>query len=586
MALTLSGIELQNFKSYVEKQEIKFSDLSILLGANSSGKSTAMQAILVIKQTMECNSPDEQLLLSGKYVTLGDFDDVVYDHDKSSFSYKIILNETSRSEDELEDDTYSVRWSFEKGNDGISTKLSLVKICFQDICLDLKTCEDNLYHIYMNDKRIPYSVKISNLLFDQFTFHYDEELNNKTIEFINKISCVLNGPKTATIATENVFFTEILDDFYFKILDRTNENGSVNVSDNTKYLSEEINRLLDHARELQFPQYEIAYHSLPNDIRKTILSRSIANLNSCEEIISVVESFGKYLKEYQGSKKCIEEYTGEKSLGKHPFVLMNRTRRKEDDLSRLKYALDFYNDLNKKIISQIFFVGPIRETPKGLYNVGFEAIPKYVGPTGAYFASVLLHESKRTKKYILPHSIEECSLSDALSEWLVHLNIANNVSVNKKTSFGFSVTVENMQYALSDIMNVGIGTSQILPVLISVLLSEPGEILMFEQPELHLHPYSQSRLADLFIAYCKEGRKIILETHSEYLLLRLRYNIVKGLYSNKASAVNLFQNNEGTKVKHANISGYGDIEYPSDFRDETQQLLDDLLDAMIERKGL
>ena len=46
-----------------------------------------------------------------------------------------------------------------------------------------------------------------------------------------------------------------------------------------------------------------------------------------------------------------------------------------------------------------------------------------------------------------------------------------------------------MDHIKSDIMNVGIGTSQVLPVLISVLLSEPHEILIFEQPELHLHPF-------------------------------------------------------------------------------------------------
>ena len=63
MSLDLRGIEIENFKSYTEKQAIRFSDLSVFLGANSSGKSTALQALLAIKQTMECNSPDEDLLL-------------------------------------------------------------------------------------------------------------------------------------------------------------------------------------------------------------------------------------------------------------------------------------------------------------------------------------------------------------------------------------------------------------------------------------------------------------------------------------------------------------------------------------------
>ena len=177
-------------------------------------------------------------------------------------------------------------------------------------------------------------------------------------------------------------------------------------------------------------------------------------------------------------------------------------------------------------------------------------------------------------------------MSEALAEWMTHLNIASAVDVDKKNSFGFSVSVENMQSIKSDIMNVGIGTSQVLPVLISVLLSEPGETLIFEQPELHLHPYSQSRLADMFVEFCKHGRKIIVETHSEYLLLRLRYHIVKGNCPKESIAVNFFQNSNGTKVENKSISGLGNIEYPKDFRDETQELLDSILNAALERKGL
>ena len=248
--------------------------------------------------------------------------------------------------------------------------------------------------------------------------------------------------------------------------------------------------------------------------------------------------------------------------------------------------MDFYNIFYKDIISKIFFVGPIRETPKGLYNIGFETVPKYVGPTGSYFASVLLHENKKEKIYILPSGKEKCTLSDALAEWMIHLNVASAVDVDRKNSFGFSVSIENMDHIKSDIMNVGIGTSQVLPVLISVLLSEPHEILIFEQPELHLHPYSQSRLADMFVEFCKQGRKIILETHSEYFLLRLRYHIVKNNYSKESAAINFFHNTGRTKVWTTNISGLGNIEYPEDFRDETQELLDSILEAALERKGL
>ena len=129
-----------------------------------------------------------------------------------------------------------------------------------------------------------------------------------------------------------------------------------------------------------------------------------------------------------------------------------------------------------------------------------------------------------------------------------------------------------------------IGTSQVLPVLITGLLSEPGEVLIFEQPELHLHPYSQSRLADFFIELVKHGRKVIIETHSEYFILRLRYHVLIEDVSSDKISICFFQNKGETEVKHCEISGFGNLDYPDDFRDETQQLLDELMNAALMKR--
>jgi len=184
----------------------------------------------------------------------------------------------------------------------------------------------------------------------------------------------------------------------------------------------------------------------------------------------------------------------------------------------------------------------------------------------------------KSRKYILPNNeCEDMSLLEALDEWAAHLNVASEIAVEKSNSFGFSVSISNTQRKKSDIMNVGIGTSQVLPVLITGLLSEPEEYLFFEQPELHLHPYSQSRLADFFVELVKRGRKIAVETHSEYFVLRMRYQILAGNISERDITVNFFQNKGCTRISQGKLSGYGNLQYPDDFRDETQKLLDDLM---------
>ena len=379
-----------------------------------------------------------------------------------------------------------------------------------------------------------------------------------------------------------------IEEFYVRLLERVPKktDKAKTLTTEKKSLAEKLSGLIYDYGELLVPKHEKVMGMFPRTLRSTLLEFSMASVEDLEKIKNVILEHDEYIKKYKSAKYQISKYEGKYCFEINPFRQFNDDEGKNDNLTQLKYALDFYKEFLKNILSKIFFVGPLRENPKGLYNIGFEAIPKYVGPTGAYFASVLLHENKKERAYILPGRKEVCTLSDALSEWMIHLNVASSVNVDKKNSFGFSVSIENMEQIKADIMNVGIGTSQVLPVLISVLLSEPGEILVFEQPELHLHPYSQSRLADIFVEFCKQGRRIIVETHSEYFLLRLRYRIVKEEFSNKCTAISFFQNTGGTKVTYADISGFGNIKYPNDFRDETQELLNSILDASLERKGL
>ena len=49
--------------------------------------------------------------------------------------------------------------------------------------------------------------------------------------------------------------------------------------------------------------------------------------------------------------------------------------------------------------------------------------------------------------------------------------------------------------------------------------------------------------------------------------------------------INFFQNKCGTKISQGVLSGYGNLQYPEDFRDETQKLLDDLMNAALEKRG-
>lgn len=75
--------------------------------------------------------------------------------------------------------------------------------------------------------------------------------------------------------------------------------------------------------------------------------------------------------------------------------------------------------------------------------------------------------------------------------------------------------------------NLGAGISYLTKILILGLSLEKGNILIIENPEVHLHPKAISKLTDFFVFLIKAGIQVILETHSEHILNKIRWNVFK-----------------------------------------------------------
>jgi predicted ATPase len=121
---------------------------------------------------------------------------------------------------------------------------------------------------------------------------------------------------------------------------------------------------------------------------------------------------------------------------------------------------------------------------------------------------------------------------------------------------------------------MGEGISQVLPIIARLLRSSPGECLLIEQPELHLHPRLQAALGDLFIETTTKGkRQVIVETHSEHLLLRIRRRVAEGALKPEQVAI-LFVEKDGPecKVRELQMNGKGHLaDWPKGFFDEAYQ---------------
>lgn len=130
--------------------------------------------------------------------------------------------------------------------------------------------------------------------------------------------------------------------------------------------------------------------------------------------------------------------------------------------------------------------------------------------------------------------------------------------------------------------DVGIGISQVLPVLVAVFGSD-NKILAIEQPEIHLHPALQAELGDVFIEAAVGGRcnTILLETHSEHLILRLLRRIrettdgelpegMTPLRANQVSVIYVQPDKTGSRIVELRVTDEGEFldRWPKGFFEE------------------
>ncbi len=237
----------------------------------------------------------------------------------------------------------------------------------------------------------------------------------------------------------------------------------------------------------------------------------------------------------------------------------------------------------ERMLRSVHYVGPIREYPRRLYLWSGE-VPEHVGVKGERAIEAILAGGART--FAFSPDEPEKTLPEVIAERLRDMGLissfeARPLGENRKEHEVVVRTSPSLpEVKLTD---VGFGVSQVLPVLVECFYVPARSIVIFEQPELHLHPRVQADLADLFIdaIHAREDGaprecQLIIESHSEHFLRRLQRRIAEEKIAKEDAALYFVGQREGeAQIEELRVDEYGNIQnWPEGFfGDEMEDLV-------------
>ncbi len=517
----VNSIELTNFKGFSNDAiNIDLKPLTILCGTNSSGKSSAIQSILMLKQTFESQSRYTNVVLNGQYVHLGSFQNIVYRkniENEIRINFEICLKEDSPTAGKIPPlkfifGGYIFPDADENKFDGSQ---------FLDISVGLKSTELENFSPYINSFTVT-AKSLSSGKFVEGTVIDLKHIENKTYRIKWKQT------------RQHPFFEEIEIP-----------------KDIDKYYCPKCKCLHKMSSKNGKPHYKFSYFYEHQD--------------TCEV------SFTNLIPEI--------EITSENEKNFPQFNHINRP------LFYLKYFL-------QNVFANISYIGPLREEPSRRYIS--EADHFDIGKYGENAPLILSIEgSKKTKPYYFMDlnagkwtSFRNDTLKSGVEKWLGYMGISDVcklepneeiIRLNLMSKAGVNVTMAD----------VGFGVSQILPIVVEGLRIIPGQTLVLEQPEIHLHPKLQMELADFFVSMVLSGKKVLIETHSDHIINRIVRRIIEDEKFDLQSKTNIlfFEQGESNSINPIEIdSDRGIINWPKGFFDQASEEMKLIIQKGIEKR--
>lgn len=502
----MKALRLKNFRSLTDTGEIEIKPITLLLGQNSSGKSTFVRSFALLKQgiTVRARGP---FLWVGELVDFGGVSETI-----SNFG---------------EERKLSLTYNFELPE--------LLSILRKDITLrsagtaDFSISISEIESLEKTDISFEYEISLGK---ENFTFSLNREgefsyFSINGVDYTDLMSQLSAKHWKGPIPS---FSDKRVDD----ALKKTESDEAPNTFE--RKLKEFINNYI---------------HGRTGEQKRDILF---------DRLIRFPRALPQVLKIYATGDSFWKKHTKDWTIKSPEF----------NELKRLVLGFRFLDYMN--LISE--------------YTIGLLDRSKYITPLRA-------SAERYYRKQGL--AVDELDARGSnFSQFLNNMSIFEQIKFSEWSQkfFGVSIKVEEQGGHLSvfitskenpsakvNITDTGFGFSQMFPILAQLWIAQDSAqqkksvdipiLFSIEQPELHLHPRLQANLADVLVSSIKAANeanidlRLIIETHSEYLVNRLGYLISKKEISNTSASVLIFDREsylEPTKIIRANYNSRGYLE--------------------------
>ena len=563
--MRLTRIEIENFKGIGTRQTIDLRPITLLFGPNSSGKSTILQALHYLREILERGNTDPDRTIAGGLIDLGGFATLVHNHDlERTVTLKVVLD-----------------LSDEQGAEGLplNAGLSIGDPEFAELLIRYLVGENEEYSDYAVVQEVGLLVDIHRSELEQ-------------APYVSRLAVELDGEPLAAIVSPPAEGRAQLTDFNFA---HPLLRSAVLPDDQPE----------DEADRLQ------AASPLGDEIwalaREAAADRSTPDTPDDQLRIAVETELGAFPMLDRNLVLDIRDPDVKKA------ELEERTPRVNGLRSLLSELVLGPARLVRDHLEQMTYVGPLRDIPtrnyrpqvtpdEGRWAHGLAAWDLlYNDRRGDLMEEVnswLSGEERLRTSYRLERvEFKEIPVPSAMHQMFERGLNEDDIgelqelylSLGTRTEIALRDFEKGILVAPGD---VGVGISQMVPVIVAALRKQGG-VLGVEQPELHVHPAIQVGMGDLFIRAAASdpdkflsGKTLIIETHSEHIMLRLLRRVREqtedelppgtlGLTPDDLSVIYVESGPDGVRFRPLRIASDGDFvdRWPEGFFEERAEEL-------------